>query len=240
MLANGQVKVCTRCREEKLVEEFGKDGGREDGRTIYCRHCRRLRYAEDRGAGKIIRDGVVVRTPPTTRDCPQCGATFRPRHSDQRFCGRLCVTGSRRKPNTRPRNPRPYVSQRMADRQPKACETCGFAFIPLTAVSRFCSVRCKAAAALGNVMVADDGYRLVRVPKGTPGRYANGYILEHRHVLAQVLGRPLTKDESVHHINGDRADNRLENLQLRVGKHGSKQAFRCRDCGSQNVEPITL
>jgi hypothetical protein len=35
-----------------------------------------------------------------------------------------------------------------------------------------------------------------------------------RLVLAQALGRPLTADEVVHHRNGDRLDNRLDNLEL--------------------------
>lgn len=39
-------------------------------------------------------------------------------------------------------------------------------------------------------------------------------VLEHRKIMEDHLGRKLTKSEVVHHINGNNADNRLENLEL--------------------------
>lgn len=63
------------------------------------------------------------------------------------------------------------------------------------------------------------GYVFVLVGADHPGVQGTKkrYLPEHRLVMEQVLGRPLTRVEQVHHKNGIRDDNRPENLELWIG-----------------------
>lgn len=67
----------------------------------------------------------------------------------------------------------------------------------------------------GGTGYVSHGYRIVPVPRNerhlSNGEHAIG---EHRLVMARHLGRAIAGTESIHHVNGDRLDNRIENLEL--------------------------
>jgi hypothetical protein len=68
----------------------------------------------------------------------------------------------------------------------------------------------------GGKRVSSWGYVMVRIPG------EKRYEREHRLLMEQHLGRKLKRSEDVHHKNGDKTDNRIENLELLSHSQHSK------------------
>ena len=133
----------------------------------------------------------------------------------------------------------------------KTCPQCLSQFKKST---KYCSARCYNLSRLrenhpnwkgGGARKASEGYVRVLIYPEHPfyemGRRHSEFsrdVLEHRLVVAESLGRPLKSEETVHHKNGKKDDNRLENLELRNGNHGKGAAMCCGDCGSTNLVTI--
>ena len=69
------------------------------------------------------------------------------------------------------------------------------------------------------------GYVQILCP-GHPAAYNGRYVPEHRLVIEAKLGRYLFPNETIHHRNGVRDDNRPENLEVWFSRHGRGQRYK--------------
>lgn len=94
--------------------------------------------------------------------------------------------------------------------------------------------------------LSNKGYVLLCV-KGHPNGDINGYVFEHRLMMEVELNRFLERDEVIHHLNGIKHDNRIENLQLmKCGEHtsihhiGIKRSLATRNLLSKKRKEMNL
>jgi hypothetical protein len=147
------------------------------------------------------------------RSCPQCNEVYIAKTKQQKYCGRPCQRAAI------------HQARINLSVEPRPCETCGKVYRPRpNNIGRFCSRQCnfdgqrgkKAPNWLGGRHIDPQGYARVCRPDHPAAAGRGGYVKEHRLVMEEHLGRYLWPNENVHHINGKRDDNRIENLELWV------------------------
>lgn len=119
---------------------------------------------------------------------------------------------------------RKYCSRRCKDLAVtipiRKCKACGHEFKPPQRTSVVCSMKCSGKLT-GDRLRKTDGQCKRHTYRA---RLVGGHSrLEHRIVMEAMIGRPLARHETVHHKNGNRKDNRPENLELWSTSHCAGQ-----------------
>lgn len=178
--------------------------------------------------------------------CQHCETSFRPRRAEQRFCNKECWYASARNMNKTCVQCQTSFRAKYAQQQycsvpcknkgigkdkSVICAVCEVEFErPHGKTRAYCSISCSNKArsmgikkpeitldsrVIGDKTINTHGYVMVRVD--------GKKVMEHRLIMASVLGRELSRSERVHHKNGKRDDNRVENLELWTGVNQSKK-----------------
>lgn len=127
----------------------------------------------------------------TRAACPECGKPVP--FAESKFCSRAC-----------------YIARKLKHPVKFTCKVCGKEvdrhWRKNSPRAKYCSHACRAESRRKGGSISQQGYRVLHINKKP--------VLEHRHVMEKIIGRPLLPTESVHHRDGDRLNNDPPNLEL--------------------------
>lgn len=193
---------------DTLCRQCGVNRARSGGRQYCSVECARLDKRDDM-LGEFF-------------GCGGCGAIIYKAASILR-----CNSGKRGRYCSRP-----CYSKHRAELAKRTCLQCGGGFAVRDSLrpGKYCSRRCADAARERPML--DDPLR-----DGNRYRYSSGYVavqlgksrvrFEHDLVVEHSLGRRLRKGEQVHHRNGIKHDNRIENLELHTPQTHVREPGHC-------------
>lgn len=229
------MKTCNKCNVQKQITDFDRDSALKDGRKKYCKSCRTI-------SQKKLYRRAVTRDPidlSAVLECSVCASSkpaseFPKKPRTRRGVGTTCNSC------------RASQMRELRARNKAKGIICGVDSCDRPAHSgRLCIGHRKRKDRLGEeydpysdtVPIGHPGKR--RSTPQSPGRWPTGTgyilcvfyddlgvrrsILEHRKVMQESIGRDLYPEETVHHLNGVRDDNRIENLELWSSHHPKGQ-----------------
>lgn len=136
--------------------------------------------------------------------CSQCGTE--PRHKNNSLCHQ-------------------HYKDKLIRSSRDSCPYCGGLKVKKSKACRSCSDKIRIgpdSSRWKGGRKVKDGYMFVLTSEH-PNKDQNGYVREHHLVMEKAIGRFLRPGETVHHKNGQRSDNAIENLELWASSHPSGQ-----------------